>query len=85
MAFDAISSNIDEVLFIKPFTNVFVLGGFNVHDKELVNYSGGTDRHGELLQFFNLKWSYSQGLFYHTDPWLWLSQYCCYGFICFYH
>ena len=55
MAFDAISSNIDEVLFIKPFANAFVFGDFNFHDKELVNYSGGTDRHGELLQFFNLK------------------------------
>ena len=55
MAFDAISSDIDEVLFIKPFANAFVFGDFNIHDKELVNYSGGTDRHGELLQFFNLK------------------------------
>ena len=49
LAFDAISSNINEVLSIKPSANVFVSGDFNAHDKELFNYSGGTDRPGELL------------------------------------
>ena len=42
--FDSISSNIDEVLSINPFANVF-----NVHRKGYLTYSGGTDRPGELL------------------------------------
>ena len=42
--FDSISSNIDEVLSINPSANVFVFGDFNVHHKDWLNYSGGTDR-----------------------------------------
>ena len=41
-AFDSISSNIDEVL------NVFVFGDFNVHHKDWLTYSGGTDRSGQM-------------------------------------
>ena len=41
--FDSISSNIDEVLLINPSANVFVFGDFNVHHKNWLNYSGGTD------------------------------------------
>ena len=48
MVFDSISSNIDEVLSIKPSANVFVFGDFNVHHKDWLTYSGGTDRPGEL-------------------------------------
>ena len=44
MDFDAISSNIDEVLPINPSANVFVFGDFNVHHKDWLTYSGGTDR-----------------------------------------
>ena len=40
--FSAISSNIDEVLSINP-SAVFVFGDFNVHYKDLLTYSGGTD------------------------------------------
>ena len=29
--------------------NVFVFGDFNIHRKDWLNYSGGTDRLGELL------------------------------------
>ena len=46
--FDSISSNIDEVLSINPSANVFVFGDFNVHHKDWLTYSGGTDRLGEL-------------------------------------
>ena len=46
--FEAISSNIDEVLSINPSANVFVFGDFNVHHKDWLTYSGGTDRPGEL-------------------------------------
>ena len=51
--FDAISSNIDEVLSINPFANVFVFGDFNVQHKDLLTYSGGgTDRPGEFCYNF---------------------------------
>ena len=41
--FDSISSNIDEVFSINPSANVFVFGDFNVHHKDWLAYSGGTD------------------------------------------
>ena len=44
MVFDSVSCNIDEVLWIKPSANVFVFGDFNVHHKDWLTYSGGTDR-----------------------------------------
>ena len=54
--FDFISSNIDEVLLINPSANVFVFGDFNVHHKDWLTYSGGTDRPGEFCyNFFYLK------------------------------
>ena len=46
--FDAISSNVDEVLSINPSANVFVFGGFNVHHEEWLSYTDGTDRPGQL-------------------------------------
>ena len=45
--FDSISSNIGEVLLINPSANVFVFGEFNVHYKNWLTYSGGTDRPSE--------------------------------------
>ena len=51
--FDSISSNIDEVLSINP-SAVFVFGDFNVHHKEWLTYSGGTDRPGELYYNFSI-------------------------------
>ena len=51
--FDSISSNIDEVLSINPSANVFVFGDFNVHHKDWLTYSGGTDRSGELWYNFS--------------------------------
>ena len=46
--FDSVSSNIDEVLLMNLPANVFVFGDFNVHHKDWLTYSGGTDRSGEL-------------------------------------
>ena len=52
--FDSVSSNIDEVLSINPSANVFVFGGFNVHHKDWLTYSGRTDRPGELCYNFSI-------------------------------
>ena len=52
--FDSISSNIDEVLSINPSANVFVFWGFNVHHKDWLTCSGGTDRPGELCYNFSI-------------------------------
>ena len=54
MVFDSVSSNIDEVLLINPSANVFVFGDFNVHHKDWLTYSGGTDRPGELCYNFSI-------------------------------
>ena len=48
MVFYSISSNIDEVLSINPSANMLVFGDFNVHHKDRLTDSGGTDRSGEL-------------------------------------
>ena len=52
--FYSISSNIDEVLLINPSANVFVFGDFNVHHKDWLTYSGGTDQPGELCYNFSI-------------------------------
>ena len=52
--FDSISSNIDEVLSINPSSKVFVFGHFNVHRKDWLTYSSGTDRPGELCYNFSI-------------------------------
>ena len=52
--FDFISSNIDEVLSINPSANVFVFGDFNVHHKDWLTYSSGTDQLGELYYNFSI-------------------------------
>ena len=49
----SISSNIDEVLSIKPSV-VFVFGDFNVHHKDWLTYYGGTDQPGELCYNFSI-------------------------------
>ena len=54
MVFYYISSKIDEVLSINPSANVFVFGDFNVHHKDWLTYSGGTDRPGELYYNFSI-------------------------------
>ena len=52
--FDTISSNIDEVLLVNPSANVFAFGDFNVHHKNWLTYSGGTDRPGEVCYNFSI-------------------------------
>ena len=52
--FDSISSNTDEVLSINPSANIFVFGDFNVHYKDWLAYSGGTDQPGELCYNFSI-------------------------------
>ena len=52
--FDSGLSNIDEVLSINPSANVFVFGDFNVHHKDWITYSTGTDRPGELFYNFSI-------------------------------
>ena len=52
--FYSVSSNIDEVLSINSSANVFVFGDFNVHHKDWLTYSGGTDRPGELCYNFSI-------------------------------
>ena len=54
MVLDSISSNIDEVLLIYPSANVFAFGDFNVHHKDWLTYSSGTDRSGELCYNFSI-------------------------------
>ena len=54
MVFDSISSNIDKVLLINPSANVFVFGKFNIHHKDWLSYSDGTDKTGELCYNFSI-------------------------------
>ena len=39
---------------INPSLNVFVFEDFNVHHKDWINYSSGTDRSGELCHNFSI-------------------------------
>ena len=43
-----------EVLLINPSANAFVFGDFNVHHKDWLTYSGGTDQPGELCYNFSI-------------------------------
>ena len=55
----AISSKIDEVLLINPSANMFVLGDFNIYQKDWLTYSGGADISGKLC--YNFKRPYTDG------------------------
>ena len=39
---------------INPYANVFVFGDFNVHHKDWLTYSSGTDQSGELCYNFSI-------------------------------
>ena len=52
--FDSISSIIDELPSINPSANVFVFGDFDVHHRDWLTYSSGTDRYGELCYNFSI-------------------------------
>ena len=54
MVFDSVSRNIDEVLSINPSANAFVFREFNVHHKDWLTCSGGTDRPSELCYNFSI-------------------------------
>ena len=54
MFFDSISLNINEVLSINPSVNVLVSGDFNIHHKDWLTYSGGTEKSGELCYNFSV-------------------------------
>ena len=43
-----------KVLSINQSANVFVFGDFNVHHKDWLTYSGGTDRLGKLCYNFSI-------------------------------
>ena len=49
----SVFSNIDEVLSINLPANVFIFGDFNIHHRNWLTYSGGTDR---LPQMHLLRW-----------------------------
>ena len=53
MVFDAISSNIYDFPLINRYA-VFVFGDFNIHHKDWLTYSGGTDGPGKLYYNFSL-------------------------------
>ena len=84
MAFDSVSSNIDEVLSINPSANAFVFGDFNIHHKDWLTCSGGTDRPGELCYNFSISNGHMQVVNFPT----WIpdcdSQSCSFGFISFF-
>ena len=50
--FDSNSSNIHEVVSIKPSANLFVFEEFNVHRKDWLTYFGEADRPGKLCYNF---------------------------------
>ena len=56
----SISSNIDEILSINPSANLFVFGDFNVHHKDWLTYSGGTDRPSKLYYNFSISNDFTQ-------------------------
>ena len=60
------SSKIDELLSINPSANVFVFGDFNVHHKDWLTYSAGTDRPGELCYNLSISNNLTQIVNFHT-------------------
>ena len=66
MVFHSISSNIDEVLSFNPSANVFVFGDFNVHHKDWLTYSGGTDQPSELCYNFSISNDLTQNVNFPT-------------------
>ena len=66
MVFDSISSNIDEILSIKPSANVFAFGDFNVYHKDWLTYSAKTDRSGEFFYNFSISKDFTQKVNFST-------------------
>ena len=82
--FNSVSSNIHEILLINPSANTFVFGDFDVHYKDWISYSGGTDRPSELC--FNLSASIYLTQMVNYPTWIpdCDSQSCSFGFISFF-
>ena len=57
---DVVSTNIDKVLTVHPTANVFVFGDFNVHHKEWLKYSRGTNHPGEQCYNFSISQDLTQ-------------------------
>ena len=74
-SFDPTSSDIDEVLSSNPFVNVSVFGDFNVHHKEWLTYSGGTDRPCELCYNFSISNNLTQIAKFPT----WIPDFDCHS------
>ena len=64
--FDAISTNIDEVLSINPSANVFVFGDYKVYHKDWLTYPGKTNKPGELCYNFSISNDLTQKVNFHT-------------------
>ena len=71
MVFDSISPNKDEVLLINPSANVFIFGNFDIHYKDWLTYSGGTDRPGKLRYNFSISNNLTQMVNFPT----WIPDY----------
>ena len=82
--FDSISSNIDEVLSINPSANVLVFWDFNMHHKEQLTHSVGTDKPGELCYNFSISNDLTQIVNFPTLSLGCDSQSCSFGFIHFF-
>ena len=64
-----------------PSANVFVFGDFNIHCKDWLTYSGGTDRPDELCYNFSISNDLTQMVKFATQIPDWFSQSCSFGFI----
>ena len=65
--FCSILSNIDDVLSVKPSANEFVFGDIIVHYKDLLTFSGGTVRNGELCSNFSISNDFTQMIDFPTQ------------------
>ena len=84
MDFGSISSDIDEVLSINSSANVFTFGDFNIHHKDWLTYSGGTDRPGELCYNFSISNDLTQIVNFTTRSPDCNSKSCSFGFLSFF-
>ena len=88
--FNAISSIIDKILSINQSGDVFAFGDLNIHHKDWLTYSGGTDRLGELSYNFSIikilpRWFLIRWLaFQLRSLTVTLSQSCPFGFLSFF-
>ena len=82
--FYSISSNIDKLLSVNPSAEVFVFAEFNVHYKDWLTYSGGTDRPGKLCYNFSISNDLTQMVNFSTHIPDCDSQSCSFGFMCFF-